>query len=262
MSFELINRITIKKDGVYISTHSKNDSAPYYTVKSNYFTEKYLKGGQEELDKAIIDACFDFCELRGNHKSIMPYRFAIKVAMNSKRFEDLHYKCIELERKVIDISNKYGDYKKFSDGERSNLYDSTKRELNEALEKRNNFILNLINENRRKIRLPKEEKEGIYEIIPIHPIREEHEVYSEYMRLNTNNGTIIYEKRLGFLMPSPDIIGVSEYENLILKFGIEQINGAKEFEKFKKKYPDLYQISIENENKKIEEETEERIEQL
>lgn len=259
MSFELINRITIKKDGVYISTHSGNDSSPYHTVKSNYFTEKYLKGGQEELDKTIIDACFDFCELRGNHKSVIPYRLAINEAMNSKRFEDIHYKCIDLERKVIDIANKYGDYKNITDEEKANIYESTKRELNEAIVDRNNYLLNLIKENRRKSSLPKEIKEGIYEIIPVHTIKEEQEVYSEYMNLNTNNGTIIYERRLGFLMQSPDIMSVSEYEHLIMKYGIEQINGAEEYEKFKRKYPDLYRIAIENENKKIEEETEERI---
>ena len=28
MSTELINRITVKKDGVYISSHSSNDEAP------------------------------------------------------------------------------------------------------------------------------------------------------------------------------------------------------------------------------------------
>lgn len=31
MSYELINRITVKKDGVYISSHSNNDTAPFHS---------------------------------------------------------------------------------------------------------------------------------------------------------------------------------------------------------------------------------------
>ena len=31
MSTELINRITVKKDGVYVSSHSSNDTSPYHS---------------------------------------------------------------------------------------------------------------------------------------------------------------------------------------------------------------------------------------
>lgn len=31
MSTELINRITVKKDGVYLSSHSSNDTAPFHS---------------------------------------------------------------------------------------------------------------------------------------------------------------------------------------------------------------------------------------
>lgn len=102
----------------------------------------------------------------------------------------------------------------------------------------------------KKLNSPKELGKGIYEIIPVHNVKESpEEVYSEYMNLNTNNGTIIYEKRLGFLMPSPDIMKISEYENLINKYGLNEVNGSKEFQKFIGNYPELYKIALENEAK-------------
>lgn len=33
-------------------------------------------------------------------------------------------------------------------------------------------------------------------------------------------------------MPSPDIMKISEYENLINKYGLNEVNGSKEFQKF------------------------------
>lgn len=73
------------------------------------------------------------------------------------------------------------------------------------------------------------------------------------MNFNVNNGTIIYEKRLGHLMPSPDVLKISEYQELINKRGLENISGAKEFKKFIHKYPQIYIEAIENENIKFEE---------
>lgn len=106
---------------------------------------------------------------------------------------------------------------------------------------------------KQKVNEPKEIGEGIYEIIPIHRVEEAiGEVYTEYMNFNSNNGTIIYEKRLGFLMPCPDILKISEYQKIINKEGIENINGAKEFRKFIQKYPHVYMKGIDNEEKSEE----------
>ena len=55
MSVELINRITFKKDGIYISTHSSNDDSPYHSVKSDYLTKAYITGGINGLDKAVTE---------------------------------------------------------------------------------------------------------------------------------------------------------------------------------------------------------------
>ena len=63
------------------------------------------------------------------------------------------------------------------------------------------------------------------------------------MNFNTNNGTIIYEKRLGNLTQSPEFIKIGEYIDVI------------------EKYPDIYQMGLDNELEKdniteIEEEEE------
>ena len=41
MSTELINRITVKKDGVYISSHSSNDTAPFHSWRCKGLSEVY-----------------------------------------------------------------------------------------------------------------------------------------------------------------------------------------------------------------------------
>ena len=63
MSSELINRISIKKDGVYVSTHSRNDTSPYTSVKIEFLTKAYREKGQRGLDKEVVDMCFYNCDL-------------------------------------------------------------------------------------------------------------------------------------------------------------------------------------------------------
>ena len=55
MSSELINRISIKKDGVYISTHSSNDSSPYTSVKMDSLTKTYNENGQRENTEDLLE---------------------------------------------------------------------------------------------------------------------------------------------------------------------------------------------------------------
>ena len=100
---------------------------------------------------------------------------------------------------------------------------------------------------RKKSFKPKELDNGIYEIIPIHNVRDGYDVYSEYMNFNCNNGTIIYEIKLGHLLPSPDVIKISKYEETINEVGIDKINGAKEFKKFIEEYPEIYMQGLKNE---------------
>ncbi len=77
MSTELINRITIKKDGVYLSSHSSNDTAPFHAWRCKSLSEIYAAEGQTGLDREIIRMLYEYAELRGTHKSLSRYRYAV-----------------------------------------------------------------------------------------------------------------------------------------------------------------------------------------
>ena len=270
MSTELINRISIKKDGVYVSTHSSNDTSPYHSVKIDMFTKAYFEGGQRELDIKIIDMLFYNCDLRGSHKSIIPYKNAIHTAINNKEFNNLRNEYNALESKAFEIANRFGEYKNISKQESEELYEKMKPGLDELRKRRNEFVVNIVEEERRKIKEqekikepkkqkgPQEVSKGIYAIIPIRTIHEKSgDAWSEYMFFNANKGTVIYDKTLSHCMPSPEIYKISEFQNLINKKGINNIEGAEKFKQFIIKYPDIYMEGINNEEKNQEEEEEE-----
>lgn len=78
MSTELINRITVKKDGVYLSSHSSNDTAPFHAWRCKSLSEIYAAEGQAGLDREIVCMLYEYAQLRGSHKSLDRYRYAIE----------------------------------------------------------------------------------------------------------------------------------------------------------------------------------------
>lgn len=76
MSTELINRITVKKDGVYLSSHSSNDTAPFHAWRCDSLSDIYAAEGRKGLDREIIRMLYEYAELRGQHKSLDRYRYA------------------------------------------------------------------------------------------------------------------------------------------------------------------------------------------
>ena len=70
MSTEFINRITVKKDGVYISSHSSNDTAPFHSWRCKGLSEIYAAEGQKGLDREIVCMLYEYAQLRGSHKRI------------------------------------------------------------------------------------------------------------------------------------------------------------------------------------------------
>lgn len=157
MSTELINRITIKKDGVYISTHSSNDTSPFYSTKNDFLTDTYNEQGQEGLDKAIIDLCFYNCELKGNHKSIVPYKEAIEKAIYDKDFIEIRNEYDKLSNKAFDIANGFDEYKKLPKQQRDQLYEEIKSKVEGARNKRNEFVANIVKEIRESPKLEQSE---------------------------------------------------------------------------------------------------------
>ena len=77
MSTELINRITVKKDGVYISSHSSNDTAPFHSWRCKGLSEVYAAEGQKVRYRVIVCMLYEYAQLRGSHKSLNRYRYAI-----------------------------------------------------------------------------------------------------------------------------------------------------------------------------------------
>ena len=78
MSTELINRITVKKDGVYLSSHSSNDTEPFHAWRCKSLFEIYAAEGQTGLDREIICMLYEYAQLRGSHKSLDRYRYAME----------------------------------------------------------------------------------------------------------------------------------------------------------------------------------------
>lgn len=69
MSATLIDRIEIKKDGVYLSTHSSDDVSSYRTWKSEELSEAYKMDGQKGLDREMFRIFYEYAELGDFHKS-------------------------------------------------------------------------------------------------------------------------------------------------------------------------------------------------
>ena len=172
MSSELINRITIKKDGIYISTHSRNDTSPYTSIKVDFLTEAYKEKGQKELDKIIIDMCFNYCELRGNHKSILPYKVAIEKAINDNRFLEIRNEYRKLDEKGFYIVNRFDEYKNLTKEESKKMYIEIKPKIEKLRDLRNEYVANIVKKERENISSPKELKKYIEEYIGIY--EEEH----------------------------------------------------------------------------------------
>lgn len=78
MSWELINRITVKPDGVYLSSHSSNDTSPFCSWRCDSLSAIYAAEGQAGLDREIICMLCNYAQLRGHHKSVERYRAALE----------------------------------------------------------------------------------------------------------------------------------------------------------------------------------------
>lgn len=74
MSYELVNRITIKKDGVYISSHSNNDTDSFHSHRIDRLSKIYFEEGELALDAALVSVLLGACELRGEHPSVQRFR--------------------------------------------------------------------------------------------------------------------------------------------------------------------------------------------
>lgn len=103
MAIEYINRITVKKDGVYISHKCSNCSEPYRTFRSDILSDAYDRGGQRELDRVVLDIMMCNTSIRGNHKSVVKYRDFMHSDVACDVVEDY-------ETVLDDVFEKYRNY--------------------------------------------------------------------------------------------------------------------------------------------------------
>jgi len=126
MGRELINRITKKKSGVYLSTHSSNDDAPFHSVHIKFLSDIYDTKGQKGLDKEIIKMLHEYASLRGQHHSLQKYYYALNSPVNDKiykeyinKINDYYNTLTEEDKKTLwssnktDRANKYHEYENY-----------------------------------------------------------------------------------------------------------------------------------------------------
>ncbi len=131
MSTELINRITVKKDGVYLSSHSSNDTAPFHSWHCKGLSEVYAAEGQKGLDREIVRMLYEYAQLRGTHKSLDRYRFAKDspeahaiYKKYSDQIDDRYESLDEADRKTIwhNPTEKAKEYNRFERDMRDKMY--------------------------------------------------------------------------------------------------------------------------------------------
>ena len=131
MSTEFINRITVKKDGVYISSHSSNDTAPFHSWRCKGLSEIYAVEGQKGLDREIVCMLYEYAQLRGSHKSLDRYRYAIDSLQAQKIYKkysdmiDERYESLdEADKKTVwyKLTEKAKEYRAYESEMRKKMY--------------------------------------------------------------------------------------------------------------------------------------------
>ena len=131
MSTELINRITVNKDGVYISSHSSYDTAPFHSWRCKGLSEIYAAEGQKGLDREIVCMLYEYAQLRGSHKSLDRYRYAIDSLQAQKIYKkysdmiDERYESLdEADKKTVwyKLTEKAKEYRAYESEMRKKMY--------------------------------------------------------------------------------------------------------------------------------------------
>lgn len=142
MGVEYINRISFKKDGVYLSTKSNNDDRPYRSVKIDTLSELYLNEGKESVEVELAHMFLDYCEPRGNHKSVEKYRTVLYSSAFTEYNQDFCEKRTEI----------YDDFRKAHPAYdmRKGLTGEWKDRMNSLYRQRDEKIKELFSEYDRK----------------------------------------------------------------------------------------------------------------
>ena len=118
MGAERIDRIEIKKDGVYLSTHLPEDAGSYRTWRCDELTEAYQNEGQKGLDREMFRILYEYANLGNPNKSTARYHYVSRLP----EAKALHRKCFD----EIDAFEKSGkspsEFRAFEREIRDKLY--------------------------------------------------------------------------------------------------------------------------------------------
>ena len=130
MSTELIKSITVKKDGVYLSSHSSNDTAPFHSWYCKSLSEIYAAEGQKGLDREIIRMLYEYAELRGRHKSLERYLFAV---YSPEAHSIFHRYIYHINDRYEIVENAYKDFVWYKPTEKAKEYRAFERDMREKM---------------------------------------------------------------------------------------------------------------------------------
>lgn len=128
MGYELINRITVKKDGVYISSHSNNDTAPFTSHRIETLSKVYAEEGQKGLDREVFRMIYEYAEFRGSHKSVVRYQRIINSLESRELYNDYlkkaneKYVALSGEEPITCGSESGKKYEEYDKELKNNLY--------------------------------------------------------------------------------------------------------------------------------------------
>lgn len=98
MSVELIKMVTIKEDGVYLTSHSQNDDCPFLAWKCDSLSKIYAEEGEKGLDREIICMLYEYAQLAENNDTTAKYAYAI----NHKKSRQIYARYIAKINKIYD----------------------------------------------------------------------------------------------------------------------------------------------------------------
>lgn len=107
MAATLIDRIEIRKDGVYLSTHLPEDTGSYKTWKSEELSEAYQRDGQKGLDREMFRVLYEYAALGDFHKSTARYH-RILIFPKQKHFIGNVLRRLPPLKKVAPVLQSFG----------------------------------------------------------------------------------------------------------------------------------------------------------
>lgn len=121
MGIDLIKKVVIEKDGVYVSSHSVNDSSPYQYHRSSFLSDVYREEGQRGLDRTVLSLIYDNAELVPGHPSLQRYLFAIQPGLRQNDVSIKYFDLIEQKYRQLSEEDKNRLYYKPTPEARSYL---------------------------------------------------------------------------------------------------------------------------------------------